>query len=234
MIITGDYHTHSRYSKLMHGKHSIKDMVEFAEDLGLEGYAVTDHGPKHALFGIKRKNIDKAKAEIEELKHNTKLNLYFGIEANLMKKDGSIDLTDEEISKLDLLIVGYHRGCKNDFVSALRNKEKQKEINTEAYLNLLDKYNVDIISHLNEYIKVDVFKVASKAKEKGTIIELNNKHIKFNDEEAKALIDSGVSLILSSDAHKKQNIAKFDKVLDFVEKYNIPYERIVNIDKLYK
>lgn len=234
MIITGDYHTHSRYSKFRHGKHTIPEMVRFAEELGLEGYAVTDHGPKHALFGIKRKNIDKAKAEIEDLKKTAKLNLYFGIEANLMKKDGSIDLTDEEISKLDILIVGYHRGCKNDFVSAFRNKEKQKQINTEAYLNLLDKHKVDIISHLNEYIKVDVFKVASKAKEVGTIIELNNKHIRFSDEEAKALIDSGVNFILSSDAHKKQNIARLNNVLEFVEKYNIPYERIVNVDKLYK
>ena len=234
MNITGDYHTHTRYSKFRHGKHTISDMVKRAEELGLKGYAISDHGPKHALFGIRRKNIDKAKAELEALKEVSNINLYFGIEANLMKRDGSIDLTDQEIAKLDLLIVGYHRGCKNDFVSAFRNKEKQKQINTEAYLNLLDKYKVDIISHLNEYIKVDVYKVACKAKEKGTIIELNNKHIKFTEEEAKALVDSGVTLILSSDAHRKQNIAKLDKVLDFVEKYNIPHERIANIDKIYK
>lgn len=234
MNITGDYHTHSRYSKHWHGKHTIADMVSYAENLGLESYAVTDHGPRHAMFGIRRKNIDKAKAEVENLKKTSKINIYFGIEANLMKGDGTIDLSEDEIKKLDLLIVGYHRGCKTDFVRRSRDKEKQKEINTQAYLNLLDKYKVDIISHLNEYIDVDVFKVTSKAKEKGTIIELNNKHIKFGEAEAKALIDSGVTMILSSDAHKKQNIARFDKALEFVEKYNIPHDRIANIDKLYK
>ena len=192
MIITGDYHTHSRYSKFRHGKHTIAEMVHKAEDLGLQGYAITDHGPKHALFGIKRSNIDKAKAEIEELKKLVNLNLYFGLEANLMKSDGSIDLTEEDLEKLDILIVGYHRGCKNDFVRVCQSKIKQKALNTQAYLNMLDKYQVDIISHLNEYIKVDVALVADKAKEKGTLIELNNKHIRFNDDEAKALVDSGV------------------------------------------
>ena len=233
MIITGDYHTHSKYSKHNHGKHTIAEMVEKANDLGLSSYAVTDHGPQHALFGIKRKNIDKAKAEIEEAKNNSKTKLYFGLEANLMKLDGEIDLTEEEIAKLDILIVGYHRGCRNDFVNIFRNKEKQKELNTQAYINALNKYKINIISHLNEYIKVDVYKVACEAKKHGTVIELNNKHIKFNDQEAKALIDSGCDLILSSDAHRKQNIARFENVLEFVEKYNIPHERIKNIDKIY-
>lgn len=237
MIITGDYHTHSKYSKFNHGKNTIKEMVEKAEDLNLLGYAVTDHGPKHTMFGIRRKNIDKAKKEVEDLKKIAKLNLFFGLEGNLIGKDGSIDLTDEEIKKLDLLIVGYHRGCKNNFTNVFRaifKPEKQKELNTEAYLNCLDKYKVDIISHLNEYIKVDVLKVATKAKEKGTLIELNNKHIKFTESEAKELIESGCNFILSSDAHRKQNIAKLDRVLEFVEKYNIPHDRIVNLDKQYK
>ena len=237
MIITGDYHTHSRYSKYKHGKHTIEEMVEKAHDLGLKGYAVTDHGPKHALFGIRRKNIDVAKAEVKELRKKYDMNIYFGIEANLLKEDGTIDLTQEEIDKLDLLIVGYHKGALNDFVNLFRlmfNSKKQKEINTNAYVNALNRYKIDIISHLNEYIKVDVYKVASVAKEKGTLIELNNKHINFTAEEAKKLVDSGCKFILSSDAHKKDNIARLDRVLEFVEKYKIPHERIVNLDKVYR
>ena len=237
MNITGDYHTHSKYSKNNHGKNTIKEMVDYASELGLVSYGVSDHGPKHIFFGIKRKNIEKARQEVDKIKENSKIKVYFGIEANLIGKDGSIDLSSEEIKKLDILLVGYHKGTITDFVNPFRmlfNPKKQKLINTLAYLNMLDKYHVDIITHLNEYIKVDVYKVAVKAKEKGTLIELNNKHIRFNDEEAKQLIDSGCNFILSSDAHKKKNIAKLDRTLEFVLKYNIPLERIVNVDKLYK
>ncbi len=237
MQITGDYHTHTKYSKNNHGKNTIQEMVDKASDLGLEGYAVTDHGPGHIFFGIKRKNIDVARAEVDNIKKDAPLNLYFGLEANLVKGDGSIDLSEDEIKKLDLLLVGYHKGTVTDFFNpfrALFNPKKQKEINTLAYINCLNKYKVDILTHINEYIRVDVYRVACAAREKGTLIELNNKHIRFNESEAKDLVRSGCNFILSSDAHRKGNIAKLDRVLDFVEKYNIPHERIVNLDKLYK
>lgn len=237
MKITGDYHTHSKYSKNNHGKSTIAENVKSAEEKGLSSYGVSDHGPAHFLFGIKRKNIKKAKNELEELKGKTKLNLYFGVEANLVGKDGKIDLREDEISLLDHLIVGYHRGTINNIFCPLRKvfcPEKQKQINTEAYLKCLEKYDVAIISHINTYIKVDLEKVCKKAKEKGTLIELNNKHIDFSEEEAKILVDSGCNFIVSSDAHKKENVASVEKVFDFIEKNNIPRDRIVNIDKIYK
>ena len=237
MLVTGDYHTHTKYSKNNHGKNTIQEMVDYAEELGLESYGVSDHGPKHFCFGIKRENIDKAKAEVEEIKKTSKLNVYFGIEANLIGKDGTIDLTEEEISKLDLLLVGYHKGTVTDFVNPFRamfDAKTQKEINTLAYINCLNKYKVDILTHINEYIKVDVYRVACEARKKGTLIELNNKHIRFTDKEAEDLIKSGCNFIVSSDAHKKKNIARLENVLSFINKYKIPLERIVNIDKIYK
>lgn len=237
MKLTGDYHTHSKYSKNNHGKNTIKENVESAEQIGLSSYGISDHGPAHILFGIKRKNIAKAKQEIEDLKKTSKLNLYFGVEANLIGKDGKIDLSESEIALLDNLIVGYHRGARNNFYCPLRKlfkPEKQKQINTNAYLNMLDRYNVTIISHINTYIDVDILAVCKKAKEKGTLIELNNKHIDFNEEQAKQLIESGCNFIVSSDAHKRENVGKVDRVLEFIEKYKIPVERIVNIDKIYK
>lgn len=237
MRLTGDYHTHSKYSRNNHGKNTIAEMVATAEQKGLSSYGISDHGPAHFLFGIRRKNIDKAKSELESLKKETKLNLFFGIEANLIKKDGGIDLSEQEIEKLDLLLVGYHRGTITNFYSKIRNLfnlKKQKQINTQAYINCLNKYHVDILTHINEYIRVDVEAVARAAKERGTLIELNNKHIRFNAQEAEGLKRSGCKFIISSDAHKKEDIARVDRAMEFVQKYSIDPEKIVNIDKIYK
>lgn len=233
MRLTGDYHTHTKYSRNNHGKNTIEEMVTQANNLGLASYGISDHGPAHLLFGIRRKNILKAKNELEEQKKNSKAKLYFGIEANLIKKDGGIDLTEDQIKNLDLLLVGYHRGTITNFYSKIRhlfNPKKQKEINTQAYINCINKYKVDILTHINEYIRVDVEAVARAASQRGTLIELNNKHIRFNDQEAAGLIRSGCKFIISSDAHKKQDIAKVDKALEFVKKYNIDPERIVNLE----
>lgn len=171
------------------------------------------------------------------MKQTTNVNLFFSVESNLIGKDGKIDLSDKEIELLDYLIVGYHRGTINNIFKPSRktfNPEKQKEINTNAYLKCLDRYPVAVISHINTYIKVDIEKVCAKAKEKGVLIELNNKHIDFSDQEAKQLLDSGCNFIVSSDSHKKENVGKVDRVFAFIEKYNIPTDRIVNIDKIYR
>lgn len=236
MNFTGDYHTHTKYSRFGHGKNTIQEMVKRAEELGLVSYGISDHGPKHVLFKCKPKYFDEIRQQVEEINKTSKVKVYFGIESDLIKKDGSIDMTEEQIKKLDYLVVGYHKCAINNFYCFLRNwfnPKKQKEINTEAYINCLRKYKVKFISHLNEHVKVDVLKVAQEAKKQGTAIELNNKHLRFNEEEAKALIESGCDLILSSDAHSVDRVAKFDNVLAFVEKYNIPKERILNIDKVF-
>lgn len=239
MIVTGDYHTHTKYSKNLHAKHTILQMVEFADDLGLNSLGISDHGPKHLFFGIKKSNIDKARQQIDQINSSKKYNVkvLMGIEANLIGKDGTIDLNQEQISKLDNLLVGFHKGAKNNiysFFKSIFNPKKQIEINTNAYINCLNKYNVTILTHINDYIKVDVFKVASEAKKHGTLIELNNKHLNFTKEQAEDLVKSGCNFILSSDAHKKQSIARLENVLKFIETYNIPLERIVNVDKLFK
>jgi len=233
MKVTGDYHTHSKYSRFNHGKNTIKEMADKAEELGLVSYGVSDHGPKHILYRLNAKKLDKIRQEVDEINKTSKVKVYLGCEANLIKRDGSIDLTEDQIKKLDYLVVGYHICAFNNFYCPLRNKKKQKEINTETYINCLRKYKVNFISHLNEHINVDVFKVASEAKKQGTKIELNNKHLSFNEQEAKELVDSGCEFILSSDAHHKDRIAKLDRVFEFIEKYNIPKDRIVNLDKIY-
>ena len=233
MKFTGDYHTHSKYSRFRHGKNTIQEMASKAEELGLVSYGISDHGPKHLLYKCNPRKFDKIRKQIDEINKTSKTKVYFGIEADLIKKDGTIDLTEEQIKKLDYLVVGYHICAINNFYCPLRNKEKQKRINTEAYINCLRKYNVKFISHLNEHIKVNVFEVASEAKKQGTAIELNNRHFRFNEQEINELIESGCDFILSSDAHHKDKIAKFDNVLEFVKKYKIPEERILNIDKVF-
>ena len=64
MKVFADYHTHTIYS---HGKGTIRDNVEAAIKRGLKEIAISDHGPGHIGFGVKKKNLYKIKREIEGL-----------------------------------------------------------------------------------------------------------------------------------------------------------------------
>ena len=44
-----------------------------------------------------------------------------------------------------------------------------------------------------------------------------------------AILESGVKLIVGSDAHSPKNIGKLDRVAEFIEKYNIPADRIYGL-----
>lgn len=233
MEMKADYHTHSIYSKRIHAKHTIAQLAEQAEKLGLTEIAITDHGPKHLLFGINPKKIEKAKQEVEQANNNANVKVYLGVEANIVGQDGTIDISDEDIQKLDILLMGYHKGTKCDFIryffNSKRNSAEQIEKNTQAYINAINKYNIAIITHLNEYIKVDVKRVAEACAKKGTFIELNRRHLKLTKEDAAALVESGVNLVLSSDAHKKSNVGKYGDCIKFIEENNIPLERVKNL-----
>lgn len=233
MKIYGDYHTHSRYSKFRHGKNTIAQMVKAGEDAGLKEMAITDHGPKHLAFGISRKNIDKAKNEIENLKKTTKLEkLYFGIESNIIGSDGRIDLTDDEIKKVDVLVAGYHRGTFNDIIKPFGlfpKTKKQIEKQTQAYINMLNRYDIDFISHLGEYIQVDFKRVAEECAKTGTYLEINTRHYLWTDENMRDILSTGVRFVISSDSHKVSRVASVDNALNIVKKFNIPPERIANV-----
>ena len=101
-------------------------------------------------------------------------------------------------------------------------------------MKALDKYPIDIITHLNYGAPTDTIAVARTAREKGVYIELNGKRINFNEEEFKAMAATGVKFIINSDAHNIESIGKNHRAFNMIEKCKIPLEQIANLDKLPK
>ena len=248
MLIFGDYHTHTVYSRNHHGKSTIEQNVQIAVKKGLKEIGITEHGFNHVFFGVKRKNIKKMRAEIERLQKIYPIKIYLGIEANLISSQGDIDLTKEEQKWFDYVIMGYHTFGKpkslKEYFSFFRknakaykhNKYTQEIIdaNTNAYIKALQKNRINIISHLGSKMKVDVLKVAKECKKHGTIIELNARRLCFTQTEAQKMIQLETQFILNSDAHICTNVGECNKGINFVIKNDIPEKLIVNLNKLPK
>lgn len=242
MIILGDYHTHTKYSRFNHGKGTILENAMQAKNKGLTEIAITDHGFSHLIFGNKRKYLAKIRQEIDKAKEITGINILLGVEANFISTDGTIDITDEDYEKIDILIVGHHRFVKpktfKDFFKLFlpnfkKNVSKEQiEINTLTMLRALEKYPIDILSHLNYGFKVDVNAVAKLAKQKNTKIELNGKKICFSNEEIEVLKKEKVEFILNSDAHTPFRVGEVNLGQNFIIKNNIDEKYVCNLDKL--
>lgn len=238
-MITGDYHTHTKASD---GRQSAAEMFAAAREIGLKELAVTDHSLTSLIFHVTEQKLSAQRAEIDRLNAEGGVKLYQGVEANIMS-DGSLDVPDGVIRKLDMLLCGFHRLLEphtargqgafifvNGF-AAFNEREKMRISNTDVYLKALYDYPIDVICHLNHRFLVDTKEICSAAARTGAYIELNEKHIDALERDMEIAVQSGVNFILGSDAHKADTAGRFDKVKTVIAKYGIPRDRVFGLDK---
>lgn len=247
MIILGDYHTHTTYSRKHHGKGSILENASVAAAKGLKQIAITDHGLNHTLFGLRRKDFDDMREEILVAKEVAGIDILLGVEANLTSLNGDIDLKDEDYEKLDVVLMGFHKAVRmntlkdknklayaNIFGTPFAPSKERIDRNTTAFLKAIDKNPIDIITHLNAGCPTDTLAVARMAKQKGVYIELNGKRINFTDREIETMIGEGVKFIVNSDAHSPNGVGEVNLATNIIFKFGIPSNQVVNLDKLPK
>jgi DNA polymerase (family 10) len=192
--IKGDFHCHSNWDG---GKNSIKQIALKAKDLGYKYIGISDHTKFLKIeHGLNEKQLAKQRKEIDKLDLGIKI--LQGCEANILK-DGSIDIKDEALAKLDFVIAGVHSSMK-----------MSKEEMTERIIKAMRNKHVDIISHptgrvLNyrdEY-QVDFDRILKEAKNTNTILEINASpyRLDLKDINIKKAKDLGVKMIINTDAH---------------------------------
>lgn len=247
MLLYGDYHTHSTYSRFNHGKGTVLENASVAADKGLKQIAITDHGFNHQFFGIKRKNVPQLQEDILNAKEITGVDILLGVESNLISLDGEIDVKEEDYEFLDILLMGYHKMVKtttlkdgmllnvaNMFDKVFKPSKERINRNTTAFLKALDKYPIDVITHLNYGFETDTLAVAKMAKQKGVYIELNGKRISFTEEEMLIMASEGVKFIVNSDAHRPEKVGEVNNGMNLIYKLGIPLSQVVNIDSIPK
>ncbi len=247
MLLYGDYHTHTTYSRHKHGKGTVLENASVAADKGLKEIAITDHGFNHWAFGLRRKNVPQLQEDVLNAKEITGVNVLLGVEANLISLDGAIDIKEMDYDFLDIILMGYHKlvttetfkdkillNWANAFSGKFRPSQERINRNTTALLKTLDKYPIDVITHLNYGFETDTIAVAKMAKQKGVFVELNGKRICFTEEEIAIMKDECVKFIINSDAHSPEQVGEVNNGLNLIYKYDIPLSQVVNVDKIPK
>ena len=200
--IKGDLHCHSKWDG---GANTILEMAEMARKIGYEYIGIADHTKflriEHGLdekkLALQRKEIDKLNAKLKNFK------ILQGAETNILA-DGSIDIKDEALKKLDYVIAGVHSSFK---------MEKGKM--TERMIRAMKNPNVDIISHptgrilkrRDEY-QIDFDKILRVAKETGTILEINSfpERLDLNDQNIRRAKTAGAKMVINTDSHHKDQM----------------------------
>lgn len=252
MKLIGDYHTHTVYSSGFrktgrHAKGTIRENAEAALSLGLKEIAITEHGPGHYLYGVRKKRIPTIREEIDKLNEEfipKGLKILLGIEANLIGLDGTLDVDEDLLKDIDFLIMGYHYGAmpnsiKDGIGLYMLNtiskftglgKERSIKLNTNAYIKALEKYPVDMISHPGAKAPIDIVAVGKEATKYDTALEISAKHSELSVESIKKLLDHDIIYMVNSDAHRPEEVGQVNKAIDKAIEANLPLNRIKNIE----
>ncbi|QXM06475.1 PHP domain-containing protein [Crassaminicella indica] len=242
MKIFADYHTHTIYS---HGKGTIQQNVDVAIRKGLREIAISDHGFGHLLFGVKKKNLPKMREEIDAINQSTnKIHVKLGMEANIISKDGKLDIGQETIEKLDILLAGFHFGALptnirdcfrihgNNFLARYfpTVDRKVRVINTDAVVAAIYNNPINILTHPGAKANIDTKEVAKAAAKNGTALEINSSHGFLTVEYIKIAMKEDAKFVISSDAHRPEDVGNVSKGINRAIEAGLSADRIINAE----
>lgn len=232
MRITGDLHTHTIYS---HGKGTPRDNVLRAVELGLDAIAVSEHAAANMYFGVRGKKLEKLNRELDALnkEFSSRIRVLKGLECNVTDF-GKSDIPKDR-SEYDIIILGYHKGvpptnrfARHILLESFGGKSTPRR-NTEAIMEAADKGRADVISHPNEYLRIDIEYMAKCARELGILLEINSAHVSLSVEQLRTAARHGAKFIIGSDAHSPQRVGDFSAALEAAREAEI-LNRVVNVE----
>lgn len=201
--IRGDLQCHTQYSD---GRATLDGMVQAARERGYEYLAISDHSAFIGITqGLDEQGLEEQIEEIDLL--NEKLEdfrVLKAVEVDILE-DGSFALPDDILEKLDFRICSIH--SKFDL-----SREKQ----TDRILRAMDNPNFNILAHptgrqLGDRpgYQLDFGKVMEKALELGCYLEVNAypNRLDLDDVHCKMAKDLGLRLAISTDSHRKTELA---------------------------
>jgi DNA polymerase (family X) len=204
--VKGDLHCHSSWSG---GENTIEEMAKAALLMNYQYIGITDHTKFLRIeHGLDEQQLASQRKEILKLNsrfklENLKIHILQGCEANILN-NGSVDIKDQALKKLDYVIAGIH--------SSFKMSEQEM---TERMIKAIKNPNINIISHpLGRILKkrqeyqIDFNKVLRAAKQYKTILEINAypQRLDLNDRNIRQAKQNNVKMVINSDAHHKNHL----------------------------
>jgi len=195
--LKGDLHSHTNATD---GRNTLREMALAAKAAGLEYLAITDHSRRLTMaHGLDPQRLAKQIAEIDELNRSLKgITLLKGIEVDILE-DGTLDLPDSILAKLDLVVGAVH--SKFDLARAKQTARILKAMEN-PHFSILAHPTGRLIEEREPY-EVDMLAVVRKAKRLGVALELNAHpdRLDLTDTHCRVAKDEGALVAIGSDAH---------------------------------
>lgn len=219
-----DFHTHSIASG--HAINTVYEMINVAKKKGLTHLGITDHGP--SMEGSPHDGYFWVSDQLTTLQG---IEVFLGIEANIIDQNGTIDLNSELLEKQRVVSAGLHQRTPY---------EKIKNANyTKSIINAIQNPYVKIITHpYRSEFPTDLEVIFHEAYKNNTLLELNNslfgysKYLPELIENYRKMVKLcrkyNYPVIIGSDAHVAEKIGDDSNIRKIQKDLELPEELIIN------
>jgi len=222
--ISGDFHVHTTVSG--DGRSSLEDVVSEARARGYRVLAITDHA-EGTLSGVGREVLLEQRARIRAMQTElgSSLALLHGVELNIGPA-GELDYDSEFRSSFDWCLASVHDHFELD-----------RAAQTRRIVTAMRDPAVRMIGHLSARmiggrpgIDLDLEAILAAAEETSTALEVNGglPRLDMSVEALRRARSSGVTFVLTSDAHEATELGRVRYAAMNAERAWIPPDRIAN------
>jgi DNA polymerase (family 10) len=200
--IRGDLQMHTTATD---GRASLAEMVEACRRKGYEYVAITDHSKAvRVAGGLDRAAFRRQFREIEQLQKRVDgLRILKSAEVDILD-DGRLDLDDETLREMDVVVVSVHSKFN-----------MTREQMTARIVKALRHPRAHILGHptgrlilRREPYPVDMETLVRAARDYGVLLEINAQpdRLDLSDVHAQMAREAGVKLVISTDAHRVEEL----------------------------
>ena len=225
--LRGDLHMHSTWSD---GAASIEQMRRACLELGYEYMALTDHSKALAMTGgLSEEKLALQWQELDALTPNPEIRLLRGLEVDILR-DGSLDLADEWLEKLDIVLVSVHSHFSlsiEEQTARIVKAVLHPQVNilchpTGRILGAREGYAVDL---------AEVFEACSKNK---VAVELNASYARLDlsDVNLIAARKRGLMVSIGTDAHSVKELGGMGLGIQQARRAWLAREQVLNAQPL--
>lgn len=199
--LKGDLQIQTNWSD---GANTIEEYVSAAMALGLEYIVITDHTKRLTVAnGLDEKRLLEQMKAIDAVnaalkKEGKKFMVLKGSEVDILK-DGTLDIADEVLAKLDVVGASVHS-----------HFNLPRDAQTKRIIAAMENPHVDIIFHPTGRVinkrpayDVDMDAIIDAAKRTKTVLEINAfpDRLDLKEEYVRKCVQKGVKLSIDTDAH---------------------------------
>lgn len=221
--LQGVVHCHTTWSD---GRHSVADMARAAAARGFGYITFTDHSQTASYAnGLDPDRLLRQWDEIDRVQAETPVRLLKGIESDILA-DGSLDLPDAILARLDVVIASIHARNGQGPVDMTRRliamcQHPVKKIWGHPLGRMLQR---------RAPIDCDLERVLEAAARSGTIIELNGDPHRMDMpvDLARRARRLGLKFVASVDAHATNELAYLDNAVTLARRAGLGPDDVLN------